>query len=337
MSIKFNKENLKRSHQGLVIVIDMFMLLLISFNLLWLVFDSFFASPLVQAMVKGLSERFFIFYTEQVHPNFMVYDLFFVAIYLFELVVRWVISVIQKEYYRWWFFPFVHWYDVLGSLPISAFRFLRLLRIVSIVYRLQKYNIIDFSETFLFRFMRKYAGVLVEEVADRVVINVLEGVQKEIEQGNPITHRTVHEVIKPRQKVLAQWLGDRITDVIDRSYKSRRLEVVAYVQKLIFTAMSQNTEMGRLSKLPGIGPKIADQLESAVSNISFGVVDQIAHDLHSDDSTGLIHEAMEVIMMAITEREGEMSVLIQQVLLESIELIKEEVRVQKWKDEEGLP
>ena len=52
-----------------------------------------------------------------------LFTIFLVA----ELVVRWLIAIVQKRYYRWFFFPFVHWYEVLGCAP--QLRALRLLRV----------------------------------------------------------------------------------------------------------------------------------------------------------------------------------------------------------------
>ncbi|MDV7396135.1 hypothetical protein RZS08_32380, partial [Arthrospira platensis SPKY1] len=119
-------------------------------------------------------------YAEQIHTNFVAYDLVFVAIFLTEFVVRWIIAVHRNTYHRWFFYPFVHWYDLLGCIPVGSFRWLRLLRVISIVYRLQKYQIIDISNLYIVRFVRKYLNVLLEELSDRIVLNVLDGVQDEI-------------------------------------------------------------------------------------------------------------------------------------------------------------
>ena len=52
-------------------------------------------------------------------------------------------AIRKQTYPRWYFYPFLHWYDLLGCIPIGSFRMLRLLRLISLTIRLQKMGIID--------------------------------------------------------------------------------------------------------------------------------------------------------------------------------------------------
>ncbi len=90
-------------------------------------------------------------------------------------MIRWAVAIARGTYHRWFFYPFVHWYDLLGCIPVGSFRWLRILRVVSLMFRLQKMGVVDFRDTYIGRSVIKYYRILVEEVSDRVVINVLEG------------------------------------------------------------------------------------------------------------------------------------------------------------------
>ena len=134
--MKFNPAKLRASNETPLFILDFVMLVLIISNLFCLVFDTFFENRIVQDLLFWAFPGFTEFYKSQIHPNFLVYDLIFVSVYLSEFVLRWIIAIRRKTYYRWFFYPFVHWYDLIGCIPVGAFRWLRLLRVFSIVYRL---------------------------------------------------------------------------------------------------------------------------------------------------------------------------------------------------------
>lgn len=38
-----------------------------------------------------------------------------------EFFVRWGISIVYKHHKRWFFFPFIHWYEILAIIPQLRF------------------------------------------------------------------------------------------------------------------------------------------------------------------------------------------------------------------------
>src|SRR5699024_6365167 len=127
------------------------MMVLLLVNLSLIIFDWLFLTSFVKEFLFTHANSFYHYYNENIHKNFLTIDLFFVAIFLTELLIRWGIAIRGHAYHRWFFYPFVHWYDTLGCIPIASFRFFRILRIVSIGYRLQRLSIIDLRKTYLFR------------------------------------------------------------------------------------------------------------------------------------------------------------------------------------------
>ena len=205
--MKLNIKNLKKGQSIPLLIIDMVMLSLITINLIWMTFDFFFEARIFQDLISQMSESFFAYYKNIIHPNFLLYDSIFVTIFIIEILIRWIVSIVKKEYSNWIAFPFIHWYDVLGCIPVGGFRALRLLRIVSIVIRLHKKQIINIRTTWWYKLLNRYYSILVEEVSDRVVVNVIKGVQTEIESGSPVTDELVEKVIKPKQEIIVEWLG----------------------------------------------------------------------------------------------------------------------------------
>lgn len=132
-----------------------------------------------------MTPGFHAFYRDTIHSNFLFYDLCFVAVYLTEFVIRWIVAIARGTYHRWFFYPFAHWYDLLGCIPVGSFRWLRILRVVGLLMRLQRMGIIDLSQTWLGQTILKYYNIVVEEISDRVVINVLSGAQREIGVAAP--------------------------------------------------------------------------------------------------------------------------------------------------------
>src|SRR5699024_635131 len=135
--------------------------------------------------------------------------------FVLDVVLGWTVAVVKKQYYRWYFYPFIHWYDVLGCIPVAGFRLLRILRVISILLRLQHLGIIDMRNWAIYRHLMVYYDIVVEEVSDRVVINVLSGAQREIRSGgNVLTQRVVREVVRPRQKQLVTAASSRIEQAV---------------------------------------------------------------------------------------------------------------------------
>ena len=204
--INFSFSKLKSSHEGPWLIVDLFMLFLLVVNLCWLVFDGLFATEAFKALLSSLSPSIVEVYAP-VHENFLLYDLAFIAIFLAEFCVRWVAAVVRKIYTRWYLFPFIHWYDLVGCIPLGGARVFRFLRIFSILYRLQKFEIIDIRNTAVYRFITFYYNVFVEELSDRIVVKVLSDAQKDIAAGSPLIEDIGSKVIASRLPILTQWVS----------------------------------------------------------------------------------------------------------------------------------
>lgn len=320
--------------RGLVFfMLDAVMIFLLVVNLTWIVFDWLFEYQIIYNFLHGWLPGFTEMYETAVHPRFIVIDLVFVSIFLTEFFVRWIIAVYKGIYHRWFFFPFIHFYDLLGCIPIGGFRFLRLLRIISIMYRLQKAGFIDLSETAPIRFIRKYHGVLIEELSDRVTVNILGDIQQEVRHGGPVVDRIVSEVILPQKESIVEWMSHRIEKVSKQNYDNYRDSIREYVKERINTALEENNEFARLEQIPLFGSLVRNTLEKAISDIVFSVINGIIQDLASERNKFLIDETTDILFDAILlkEEDTELNRMVTDTIDRSLEIVKQQVQVQQWK------
>ena len=114
---------------------DIVMIIAISIDLLLISIDAILMSSFSSNAAGWLSISDALnWYQNTLHEPLRTAGGFFTLFLIFELLLRWAIAIKQNVYYRWFFFPFVHWYEVLGCFP--QLRALRLFRAVIIGRRL---------------------------------------------------------------------------------------------------------------------------------------------------------------------------------------------------------
>jgi hypothetical protein len=326
--LNFSYSKLKSSHEGPWIILDLLMLALLIINLIWLLFDGLFATQAFKSVLASISPDLVTGYAP-VHENFVLYDLAFVVVFLTEFCVRWIASVMRKTYVRWYFFPFIHWYDLIGCIPLSGARIFRFLRIFSIFYRLQKYEIIDLRNTAVYQFIIFYYDVLVEELSDRIVVKVLSDAQKDIAAGSPLIEDISQQVLASRIPVLTQWLSSVMVHIGESiEHNDHGESVRSHVQMSVGKAVRGNSQVSTLKLVPMLGSTIEKTLEKSVTDI----VTQSIINLLKDITPAKIDDFVE---HGIGRFSSEDHMLDQEVLLivnECLELVKQHVSQQRWKD-----
>lgn len=332
--LKINRENLKTSHQLIWFVIDFLMLGLLIINLAFIIFDSIYNFVAIQDLLAENAPFIKELY-HPIHQNFIFYDLIFVSIFLTEFVIRWGYSIKAKVYDRWYFYPFIHWYDIVGCIPVGTFRFLRILRVISIVYRLHQYKVIDVTQTKTFKFFNFYYEAFMEELSDRIVIKVLSGAQDEIRQGSPLFDRIQNEILYPRRDMLSEWMSKRVAEAAQEGYIPNRGALRSYLETRVDNALKQNMELSRLKYLPVVGPTIQETLEEAVGDIVANVIHQILEDLASASNHAFIEDIVNVFLPTPDENHQEEApneALIN-LIIEILDAVKTQVNVKHWRSE----
>ena len=313
--------------------VDVFMIILVIINLLWMGFDMAFSAKIFRELIYNINEPFFVYYYENIHPNFLFYDLFFVSIFIAEFILRWWYDSHKKHYIDWHAYPFYHWYDIIGCIPLQAFRFLRLIRIFSLIIRLHKKGVIDIREWWSYKLSMKYYSIFMEEVSDRVTVNIISGAQEEIKEGAPMINKIVTEVIQPQQKILSKWASERIKYASTKVYNDKREDIRNYVALAVKEAVEHNKEISDLEKIPVIGKQIAKTLESSISDITYNVIEKTMIDLATEDTSAIIEEIIEVSLETITHPSDAVKFeeATKEMAIKTLDIVKEQVKVKRWK------
>lgn len=329
------KEALKSKYSFLVFI-DIFMMILLIINLSLIVFDWLFSFSLINQFFQEYIPDFHKAYNDYIHVNFFEIDLAFVTVFLSEFLFSWILAVVQKVYHKWFFYPIFHWYDLIGCIPVGSLRFVRVLRVFSILVRLQNLKIIDLTNTYIYAKLKKYYSIVVEEVSDRVVVNILEGVQEEISSGGPVVDSIINEVIRPKQHLLVEWISRRLKNALERDVLVRKHEIEVYVNTLISEALQNNSELKTINQVPVMGKMITETIENSISKTINSVIEKALTDLASYKNRELINDATNVIINSIEHKdeESQLNDIFTDISVEVIEIIKKQVQVQKWKMKE---
>ena len=323
----FNKENLRKSHEAPWILLDLAMLGVLLVNLLWIVFDSLYETKLIHGLLDTYSPQFVAAY-QPIHNNFLLVDIVFVVIFVTEFVFRWIVAVVRKVHVRWYFFPFVHWYDILGCIPLPTTRLFRLLRVVSILYRLHKFKIIDLNRTAIYRFVTFYADVLVEELSDRIVVKVLSDAQKDIATGSPLVKDIQHQVLAPRLPIVSRYVAGILNHLGDSILDTEHGEIIRnHVQQSVGKAVKNNTQVATFSLLPVVGTTIENTLESAVTDIVTASIINLLSDIDAERVDIFLRNGMTDFTPEDQQLEQEMLMVVN----ECLELVKSHISSQRWK------
>jgi hypothetical protein len=321
--------------EGKYLFVDIIMMIILAINLFLILFDLSFSSNLVQGFFQKYTPEFYAFYDVHIHQDFLTIDLGFVLIFVIELIIRWIIAVKNHKYHRWFFYPFMHWYDVLGCIPLGSFRFLRVLRIIGLTMRLQKFGVIDLTKTYPYRKFVKYLGIATEEVSDRVVLHVLTGIQKEVDGGTPVLRKIVSDLILPKRDELVNWLSTNIQEATATVYNAHIEELQDYINQKIVTAIDNNPELKIVTRIPVLGSVVTNNLEKTICDMVDSVVDECFQDLASPRNRAVIDDATHLVLDSFMEDTNkQLNDLVEGIVVGALEIIKDQVRIQQWKLQE---
>jgi hypothetical protein len=327
-----------RKRQLHFFLIDMAMLAILTINLVWIVLDALFGIAIIQNSLKAVSSQLVAIYLP-VHRNFFIYDLAFIGIYVTEFLIQWALAVKRRTHHRWFFYPFIHWYDVIGCIPVNTFRFVRIFRVISILYRMQQLDWIDFRRTFVFKALAKYYDIFTEEISDRVVINVLTEMQAQIQQGSPVLDKIAGQVVKSRKPEMVKWFSRKMQHVAAENYGDIREDIRAYVDLRVREAVKHNRELTTIRRtVPVVGGIVIKNIEKIVADVVFQVINGIVEDLSDNNLEDLFDRIADILLGSLLARgeDRELNRAVTETVVQTIEIVKDQVRLQQWKLRENV-
>ncbi|MES1924100.1 ion transporter [Salinisphaera sp. T31B1] len=319
--------------ERLFLLWDLAIIVLVSINLVLIVFDALFAVGPLSSAFDALWPAGHDWYESRIHENFVTIDLMFVAVFVADVLAGWAVAIYQQRYYRWFFYPFARWYDVLGCVPVAGFRFLRILRVISILMRLQRLGAIDIRNWAVYKTAMVYYDIVVEEISDRVVIKVLSGAQDELQSGGrELSNQVVREVIQPRQQRLVASASTHIENAIISAYKANREQLQAYVASVVNRGVDNNSALKNLERVPMLGSFVSRALDEAITDTVNNVLDEAVAGLSSADFDALVQNITDsVITRLLADDIGESSE-VRDAVVEILDLVKQQVAVQRWRE-----
>ncbi|MFM9269739.1 ion transporter [Halomonas elongata] len=316
---------LERAH----LVWDLFIIVLVIANLALLLFDSLFLLPPLNAAFEAVTPGLHGAYDEHIHANFLTIDLAFVAVFLLDVLLGWAVAIAERHYHRWFFYPFVHWYDVLGCIPLGGFRLLRILRVISLLHRLQRMGLIDVRRWYLYSVVAKYYDILLEELTDRIAIRMLDNVQQELRAGDGLSAPVIERVVEPRKQALIREISQRLEGMAGDTYTHNRDDILRYVRGLVGRTLSESPEFKRITRLP-LGGQLARGLEASLSDLACHLVDEALAGLKSTEFSTLVEQLAESGFDAWLHTDPQTEQITEQVLVDMLELLKEQIAVKGW-------
>ncbi|MFC0269576.1 hypothetical protein [Kushneria aurantia] len=313
----------------LYMIWDLIILALVAASLLLILFDTLYLLQWFRdllSLVPPIAAA-----AQWLNDNFNTIDLWFVAIFIFDVLAGWAFAIWEHRYHRWYFYPFVRWYDVLGCVPVGGLRFLRILRMIGLLVRLQRSGLIDIRKWRIYRFLYKYYQILLEELSDRVIVRMLTDVQEGfLSQGN-ISRRVTSEVLMPRQQQLVDDVSNRVQRILGESYAHHRDDINQWVSGLVKRALHDNTTVQGLQRLP-MGHQLVDAMDEAITDVTRNLIREAVVGIRSPQFRTLLEEvANRTIERNMPSQQADYRTL-EEVLSEVLEVVKSEVKVQRWKE-----
>lgn len=316
----------------LFLLYDIFMVFIIVFNLFCLGMNLFLMSSLGEWLFQQIHLLSVLdFYRTHLNPWVITTEAWFIIFLIAELVVRWIFAIINKHHARWWWFPFVHFYEILAIIPYL--RFLRLFRAGIIAYRLYEmgYQVIPdkIQRTLLF-----YYRVVMEELSDRVVLTVLDGLKHEL-KTNSSHQQTIHNLVDHHRQLFVTTLSSLLQESLATTLQQQQPAITQKVGIIVNQAIEDTPELTQLLRLiPIVGGRIEQQIQSIGQrlgeNISAGLIEPF--------TAGSPQQPNENFQL-IAEKVSELNInnqyleeLVKSVVFESIEAISKQVKVKQWQE-----
>ena len=312
---------------------DMTLMIVLIVNFLWIFFDWLFSLSLVQDFFMEYTPSFYNLYLP-INENFDLYDLVFVSIYVLDLLVGWSISVFKKKKHLL-DYPISHWYDILGCIPSGSLLFFRLLRVFSIFIRLDKMRILDLQKIYFVKKIIKIVNIIIEEVSDRVVLNVLRGIRTDFSEGRPISKAIMSDVVEPQKDKVIDLFFTKFSDVSTDAYNEYKDDLKAYIQQKAKDAVTHNRELNKLTAMPVIGTSIRSVIEKSVANTAYETVSGVIADIASEKGAEVLKNITSKIAdMVFKDMEEQLGEIVKNVVVSSLDLIEKETNVKQWRIDE---
>ena len=314
----------------LFLLYDIFMMVIIVINLFCLCANAFLMSHFAEWLFNIFhATQILNYYKSDLEPWVNTTESWFIIFLIAEFAIRWIISIIQKHHARWFFFPFIHWYEVLAITPYL--RFLRLIRAGVIAYRLQELGYVVIPPKLIKR-VNFYYRVVMEELSDRVVITVIDSVKKELDTSS--THKKIiHDLVEHHRDMFATTLSELLQESLATALNDQKDALSEGVGHIVVKAIEDTPELTQLLRLvPLVGGRIEQQIHSIAQHLGENVTQGLIEPFTSGSSSQP-NQQFKLIANKISQlniHNNSLEQLVESVVYESLESIRKQVAVKQW-------
>lgn len=317
----------------LYLIYDIFMMGIIIINLFCLLSNAILMSNFAHWLFGLLQlDTVLSFYRQELNPWVIITESWFISFLLIEFAIRWLIAIVRKHHQRWFFFPFIHWYELLAITP--QLRFLRLFRAVVIGYRLHEMGHHVIPEKYL-KIITFYYKLIMEELSDRVVMTVVDGVRYELKSSS--THRKIiHDLIDHHRQIFAQTLAEVLQETLSTELKLQRNMISEQVGQVVNQAIEDTPELTQiLRRLPIVGSILEHQIQSIGQrlgeNISQGLIEPFTQGTVQQPNP--LYQRIAEKVSTINIDNHNLEKLVESAVYESLDAIEKQIQVKQWKIE----
>ncbi|MGC3818424.1 preprotein translocase subunit SecA [Acinetobacter sp. G11] len=310
---------------------DIFMMVLIIINLFCLSANAILMSDFGGWLFDFIHlPELLQFYRNSLRPWVIITESWFTSFLVIELLVRWAIAIIAQHHKRWFFFPFIHWYEILSIIP--QLRFLRLLRAGAIAYNLYQHGYKVIPDAW-YRRAKFYYHMLLEELTSRIVLTVLDGIKRELSTST--THKKlIEDLVAHHRDMFATALADILQESLGKELQAQKIMIAENVGDIVNRAIEDTPELTQLLRLiPIVGGRIEQQIQSIGQrlgeNITLGLIEPFAYG-HKNEKNLAYLEISNKISQIQFENNTHVEKLVESAVFESLEAIRKQVKVKQW-------
>lgn len=312
----------KPTQRELPLVWDGLMVYLAFLNVGLILFD--WTYPLLrdvyQRHVPGLVELY-----DPWHRKFWLLDLPFLTLFAVEFGVRWLLAIRRNLYRRWFVFPLVNWFDLLGIVPLAGFRFFRLFRLMSIYARLHRSELTGVGKDPFSRGLSYLADVATEEISDRVAVRILVMAEREVQSG--VLPRILREVLIPRKDEVRDKLSSKVVEIVSNPELKER------ARKLLKLNLERSLREVAVLKVLPLPKAMLQPLVQVVGQAVFlSVMQTLTSTLESEEGREALGQLVEEVMASFENElgRGEIELLLEEAVLDAIAEMKRGLEVSRW-------
>jgi hypothetical protein len=256
---------------------------------------------------------------------FWLIDLPFLVFFWLEFGIRWTLAIRRRVHTRWFFFPILNWYDLIGLVPYTQLRIFRLFRVASIYMRLHRSDLTRVGQDAISRGVAYVSNIIVEEVSDAVAVRLLNEMQTEIRNGT--ARQIVDDLMETKRSEVEDILVVQIRQIVASEETQERIRNIV---RLNLDAAAASSTALRAIPLPR---SILQRIVRATGEVVLGTILQsLDSTLQSEAGEKAARELVGGVLDKVIDGplRSELDGLSKDVSLDVIERVKQAVVVKKW-------